>query len=270
MTKRAWGAVVAALLAACGDTGPSTTPSGQSESLRTQLLELGAALMQESTPLAPMDIYLVGFHPLKDDPTRQLEAHHYCSQVNEDFAQCVLFDGNTRGANMNGVEYIISARLYETLPEEEKQYWHPHNYEILSGQLVAPRLPQKAELALMRSKLGTYGKTWHFWNTGHYGTTGDALPLGAPRLAWSFNRDGEALPGLVEERDVRMDVDTGKKRRAREALAAEAQPQAGVDALRGRFGRETVDLPGVRDVAAPEEPVAPEGDLPPADSNAPH
>ncbi|HEX6999632.1 MAG TPA: OBAP family protein [Gammaproteobacteria bacterium] len=264
MTKRAWIAAVVAVLAACGDTEPSTTPSGRPESLRTHLLELGAALMQESTPLAPMDIYLVGFHALKDEPARQLEAHHYCAQLNEDFAQCVLFDGNTRGANLNGVEYIISARLYETLPEEEKQYWHPHNYEILSGQLVAPHLPQAAELALMRSKLGTYGKTWHFWNTGHYGTTGDALPLGPPRLAWSFNRDGEALPGLVEERDARMEIDTSKKRRAREALIPEVEPQAGVDALRGRFGRETVDMPGVRDVAAPE------GDAPPANGSAPH
>jgi hypothetical protein len=28
------------------------------------------------------------------------------------------------------VEYIISRRLYEGLPEEEKRYWHSHVYEV--------------------------------------------------------------------------------------------------------------------------------------------
>ena len=46
---------------------------------------------------------------------------------------------------MNGVEYIISEKLFETLPSEEKKYWHPHNGEILSGQLVAPGIPKMAE-----------------------------------------------------------------------------------------------------------------------------
>jgi uncharacterized protein DUF1264 len=49
----------------------------------------------------------------------------------------VLFDGNGRDANLIGIEYIISGRLFGTLPESEKPYWHPHNYEILSGQLAA-------------------------------------------------------------------------------------------------------------------------------------
>lgn len=29
-----------------------------------------------------------------------------------------------------GVEYIISRRLYEGLPDEEKRYWHSHVYEV--------------------------------------------------------------------------------------------------------------------------------------------
>ncbi len=58
--------------------------------------------------------------------------------MNEDFAQCVLFDGNTAEANLHGLEYIISEKVYDTLPPVEQSYWHPHNYEILSGQLVAP------------------------------------------------------------------------------------------------------------------------------------
>jgi hypothetical protein len=77
-------------------------------------------------------------------------------------------------ANLNGIEYIISEQLFETLTQEERQYWHPHNGEILSGQLVAPGISASAEKELMKGKMNSYGKTWHVWATDR----GDKLPLG--------------------------------------------------------------------------------------------
>ena len=130
-------------LAACtgaGATDPAVEAPGRPESARTTVLEMGASTIQRDAPTDALEIYLVGFHPLKENPTHQFEAHHFCRQVNEDFAQCALYDGNTAEANLNGIEYIISERLFETLPEAEQPYWHPHNGEILSGQLVAPGL----------------------------------------------------------------------------------------------------------------------------------
>lgn len=242
-----WGLSLLLVLVGCSDTEPATHPPGEEETAKTDVLETGATILQTDSPLAPMDVYLVGFHPMKEDPAHQMEAHHFCSQVNEDFAQCALFDGNTRDANLNGIEYIISERLFESLPEEERRYWHPHNYEILSGQLVAPNLPGVAEEALMESKMNSYGKTWHVWSTQAAEGTGDTLPLGEPMLAWSFNRDGEARPGLVERRNERMGIDSQEKRRARTDLTAMAHPQAGVDALKGAFSGSAVALPGVVD-----------------------
>jgi hypothetical protein len=232
------------LLSACvGSREPSVHPPGREETLKTDALELGAKVLQKDSPLDPMDVYLVGFHPMKQDPSHQMEAHHFCRQVNQDFAQCVLFDGNTRAANLNGIEYIISERLFETLPEKERQYWHPHNGEILSGQLVAPGIPSVAEKELMKGKMNSYGKTWHVWSTDQ----GDKLPLGEPVLAWSFNRFGEAKPGLVENRDQKLGIDSAEKRRERQELVNIAKPQAGVDALKGRFQGATEDIPGVVD-----------------------
>jgi len=228
-----------------------TRPPGVEKSVKTHALEAGAKVLQNNGPLGKFDVYIVGFHPMKEHPEQQLEAHHYCHQINEDFAQCVLFDGNTSRANMHGVEYIISERLFETLPAEERKFWHPHNAEILSGQLVAPGLPAPAEKAFMRSKLNSYGKTWHVWKTGHKGQADDALPIGMPMLAWSFNRDGEALPGLVEERDKKLRIDSMKKRKERADLVASAKPQSGVDDLKGKFSRPTRDIPGVRSIAPP-------------------
>ena len=43
-----------------------------------------------------------------------MEAHHYCSVINEEVNQCVIFDGNDKNAKMMGVEYIISKRLFDT------------------------------------------------------------------------------------------------------------------------------------------------------------
>jgi hypothetical protein len=245
-------ALCAALLAMTGAPAsaqekvtPPAQPPGAAKSAATRALEAGAKLLQSTGPVGGFDIYLVGFHPMKEHPGQQIEAHHYCHQMNEDFAQCVLFDGNTRDANMHGIEYIISEKLFDTLPANERSLWHPHNGEILSGQLMAPGIPKAAEKSLMKQKMNSYGKTWHVWNTGHRGQPNDPLPLGQPMLAWSFNRDGEAVPGMVEERDRNMGLDTSKTRRERGDLQSLAKPQAGVDDLKGRFGRPTREIPGV-------------------------
>lgn len=228
-----------------GLTGPAADVPGQPESAKTNVLEAGASILQTDAPTDQLNIYLVGFHPLKNEPQHQFEAHHFCQQVNEDFMQCALYDGNTADANLNGVEYIISERVFESLPAEEKQYWHPHNGEILSGQLVAPNLPETADHELMQSKMNSYGKTWHTWNTTHSAEGDVHLPLGEPELAWSFNRTGEPQPGLVEDRDQRMDIDTEERRKARQDLVPLANPQSGVDVLKGEFPRPTQPIPGV-------------------------
>jgi len=183
-------------------------------------------------PIHGLDTYLVGLHPLKDEPSHQMVAHHFCKQVNEDLLQCALFDGNGKDANLNGIEYIISEKLYEGLAKEERQYWHPHNYEILSGQLVAPSLSDNAEKVLMKKAMNSYGKTWHVWMTGSADRKGDALPLGQPRLAWSLNHDGESRPGLLERRDKELKIDSAKKRADRQELLPLAHPQRGVGVLK--------------------------------------
>jgi hypothetical protein len=93
----------------------------------------------------------------------------------------------------------------------------------------------------MRGKMNSHGKTWHVWMTDR----GDRLPLGKPMLAWSLNRDGEAKPGMVEDRDKKLGPNSQQLRKDREDLRALAKPQMGVDALKGKFGRPTQEIPGV-------------------------
>src|SRR4051794_25575085 len=162
---------------------PPVTPAGEGRSAWRTALEAGAALLQDMTPLKDFDIYVAGLHCARHDGGMQMEAHHFCRQVNQDLLQCVIFDGNTKDANLIGIEYFVSERLFTTLPEDEQPSWHPHNYEVLSGQLVAPGLPEVAERALMKELMNSYGKTWHTWHTGrHDGEAGDRLPLRPPML----------------------------------------------------------------------------------------
>lgn len=69
---------------------------GADKSAKTTALEVGAKLLQSNSPLGPMDIYLVGFHPTKECPELQMEAHHFCHQVNRDFVQysCLTAPGS--------------------------------------------------------------------------------------------------------------------------------------------------------------------------------
>lgn len=234
-------AALASLTACDRAEQPSTAPAGAQTSATTGALKAGAAVLQGEGPLNGFNVHLVGFHPMKAEPQHQMEAHHFCRQVNEDFAQCVLFDGGGADANMTGLEYIISEKLFDGLPAQERRYWHPHNGEILSGQLVAPGLPRAAEKALMKRKINSYGKTWHSWATDR----GDRLPMGDAMLAWSFSRDNELDPALLARRDQALGIDTAKVRQSRQDLTPLARPQEGVDALKGKYPRPTRDIPGV-------------------------
>lgn len=237
-----------ATLSACTPDTPAAPAAGIDKSPRSRVLETGAMTLQGSGPVGRLDIHLIGFHPLKDDPQQQMEAHHYCRQVNEEFAQCALFDSDAADARLTGIEYLISGRLFGRLPADERRYWHPHNGEILSGQLSAPNLPLPAERALMRSKMNSYGKTWHLWHDGQ------ELPLGDPKLAWSFNREGEIDPALVAARDRAGMISTDQRRRDRESLRTLARPQFGVDALREAFPQAT-PWPSVVDAESLQGPV---------------
>jgi Protein of unknown function (DUF1264) len=98
--------------------------------------------------------------------------------------------------------------------------------------------------------MNSYGKTWHTWHTGrHDGQPGDRLPLGDPKLMWSFNRDGEAGEHLKRDFQQHMAIDEAGKRPQRQAFAELAHPQHGVDAMAGQF-TGTTPLAAVVDAAA--------------------
>ena len=209
-------AVSIAALAACAGCGGNNTESavrapGSPTTVKTDVLQAGAALLQAKAPLAALDAYMNGFHFYNGDMLGQMEAHHYCALLNEDVTQCIIFDGNAGGAKLMGVEYIVSGEQFAGLPAEEKHLWHSHAYEVRSGQLIAPGIPEVAEKEFMRKIAGTYGKTWHTWHTDK----ARKLPVGSPLLMMGFTRDGQADEAMVAARDRRFDVSSAENRRNR-------------------------------------------------------
>lgn len=205
-----------------------------------------AASEQRLTPVRQIDTWLDGMHVMKSDTDRVMEVQHYCDVVDDDLIQCLLYDRTGPKARLVGVEYVVSERLFNGLSDREQSYWHPHNYEVLSGMLVAPSMPNAEEKALMGRLLNTYGKSWHTWDVGLPGHAGPELPLGDPRLGWSFNADNEAPADMVSARNRRLGVDMEQVRERRRSLVELAHPQDGVNALEHAFP-ERRTIPGVRE-----------------------
>jgi hypothetical protein len=205
--------VAAIACAGCGgdNTESAVEAPGADTTAKTDVLEAGAAILQNKEPLEALNAYMNGFHFYNGNMKGQMEAHHYCALLNEDVTQCVIFDGNTKDSKIMGVEYIVSGKVFAGLPAEEKHMWHSHVHEVRSGQLIAPSIPEVAEKQFMEKIAGTYGKTWHTWHTDQE----RELPVGSPMLMMGFTQDGQADAAMVAARDERFGVSSTKNRENR-------------------------------------------------------
>lgn len=213
------------LLIRCGgnNTSSNVESPGGLKTAKTKTLEAGADLLQDKTPLTKLNMYLDGFHFYNGDTQSQMEAHHYCTRLNEDLTQCIIYDGNGEGAKIMGIEYIVSEKLFKTLPAEERKLWHSHVFEVKSGEVIAPGIPLVAEHELMEKLVSTYGKTFHTWHTDQDLT----LPLGHPLVMMAFTKDGMINPQLLADRDRRFNMSSADKKKNRTDIPAPAiQPGA--------------------------------------------
>lgn len=195
-------------------TPSQTNVPGPQASADTEAMWTAMAAVQDLAPVEDFDAHLKAFHFVNGDPERQVESHLYVQQVNQDFAQSLIYDGDGPDAKLVGVEYMISDRLFRSLPAEEQRMWHSHGYQVVSGDLVAPGAPDEAERELMEEMATTYGKTIYFWNVDR----GETLPLGAPTLMMAPNATGQIDQRLIEERDTRLGLDTDAIRRQRSRI----------------------------------------------------
>ncbi|CUS11094.1 unnamed protein product, partial [Tuber aestivum] len=172
---------------------------------------------QNLDPVNSICAWLNAFHVYTEDPTRVVEAQHYCSHITEgipDVRQCVIYDSPEKNARLIGIEYMIAPRIYETLPTEERKLWHSHVFEVKGGVLIMPRPPlvpevvwEKAETAEMEELVKLYGKTYHLWQVDR----GDQVPLGAPMLMGSFLKETKGVESVVDSRNRRFGIEGERK-----------------------------------------------------------
>jgi hypothetical protein len=193
-----------------GRKAVTTARIGKGHPLKHRVLDLAAGAIQSKYPLDAMSTYLNGFHMYADDMGRQVEATHFCIHLRHDLHQCVIFDRNAPDARLIGIEYIISEERFRGLPDGEKRLWHSHHYEVKSGILVAPGIPDLAEHAYFSDLVTTYGKTFHTWQYDR-----DDFPYGIPQLMMGLTQDGQANEALIHDRDRRLGISTAHKRRSR-------------------------------------------------------
>ena len=209
------------------DPTKTTTNSATGTPLtaKSHILEAGAAATQSFQPINSICAHLNAFHVYASSPNRCVEANHYCTHLNEDVRQCLIYDAPSPNARLIGVEYMISGTLYKTLDPEERKLWHSHVFEVKSGMLIMPTptgVPnaawEVAETKEMEDVVGFYGKTYHFWQVDK----GDKLPLGGAELMMSFTKDGDIPPpgfgAIVKERDERYGVSFEQKAKKREYI----------------------------------------------------
>ena len=212
----AWGLAAGIAAAAgllIGRKAVTQANVGQGHSIKHRALDMAASIMQPKYPIEAITTFLNGFHFYADDMGRQIEAHHFCIHLQHDLHQCIIFDSNRPGARLIGVEYIVSEERFRELPEDEKQLWHSHHYEVKSGELIAPGIPEAAELAYFKDLVSTYGKTFHTWQIDR-----DDFPYGIPQLMMGFTQDGQLDERLVEARDRRLGVSSKRRRQNRSAI----------------------------------------------------
>jgi hypothetical protein len=224
LLKRRTVLSVLALTVAAGTLGPArklfgqTPPPQEQASNETKVMGMGSPVLQGKHPIDQIDAYVCGLHFYNGEMGRQVIAHHFCSHRSEEFLQCVIYDTDKTDARLIGIEYIISARLFEGLPDEERRYWHSHQFEVKSGQLTAPGIPEPVEHEIMKKLVNTYGKTWHTWQYDRHGD----LPLGVPQLMMGFTQPGQAKKSLVEEIEKEINYSLEDRMRDRQDIEAPA------------------------------------------------
>ena len=172
-------------------------------------------VVAEDNPNDAYKMHICAFHIAKDNPQVVIETQHYCSPLNENLFQCILYDTTAENIKpkLLGVEYVITDDLYQKLSQEEKKLWHPHDYEVREGLLALVGGTKQEDQETMKLLVKTWGKTWHTWPDPKTN-----VPLGIPLLMWSATKAGDVPKEMIEKRDQRWNINTSELKRERDSI----------------------------------------------------
>lgn len=167
-------------------TSSSLAGLANAQQQQTQLNNSTTSRTNGTTPAAsttkPVDGYnmpqghLSAIRHVFDDPV--LRVQHYCKPNDKIVLVCQLYDSVLPNATLIGIEYIITADQYKSLPDREKPNWHYHALEFATNR-ADPMFPEltPAQIKAVTGKLvDTYGKVILTWDPK------DKLPAFPPQV----------------------------------------------------------------------------------------
>jgi hypothetical protein len=118
--------------------------------------------------------YITAIKHVYNDPNLRLSL--FCKPGVKIVATCQIYDSGLPNAHLVGIEYIITANDYNSLPSQEKPTWYIIDKKLattVQGQF--PELNAQQINAVLQHLLGNYGKVILTWNPL------DNLPTSSPR-----------------------------------------------------------------------------------------
>jgi Protein of unknown function (DUF1264) len=128
----------------------------------------------KNMPVTGYDTYNTAIKHVYNDPN--LKVGTFCKPGVRIVATCQIYDGSSPTARLIGIEYIITAKDYNTLPTNEKPNWYVVNKAL--GTTVQARFPglnTQQINAIVQHLAGNYGKMILTWNPL------DNVPASEPR-----------------------------------------------------------------------------------------
>ncbi|SJM95022.1 conserved exported hypothetical protein [Crenothrix polyspora] len=110
-----------------------------------------------------------------EDPKLHAIVHHHCKAYDDGTLVCLMFPSGMKDQDKPiGFEYIIPTAQYNTLPAQEKHYWHYHKTEVGRACATFPDLTKEEANTILPTVHETYGKVVYFQKPE------DKIPLGEP------------------------------------------------------------------------------------------
>lgn len=173
-------------------------PTNATKNTNTTLATNSSSFSSPVSSFASPEGYAIAKKHVYDAPT--LDVYNYCSASSgRILASCLLFDGNTKNAALIGIEYVISAKHYASLPDREKPNWTPVSVEEATDvDLRFPYLTPQQLQGLSKQFEGAYAKLIITWNPN------DKLPQYPPQVVIEslLHGAGDNITGAQEHKEA--------------------------------------------------------------------
>ncbi|CAL0324492.1 unnamed protein product [Lupinus luteus] len=89
--------------------GNDPTPPGEPMTMGQHFIDKSAMMVQSLKPIKQISQHVCSFAIYSHDMSRQIETHHYCSRLNQEFLQCAVYDSDQNHARLVGDKLPLGA-----------------------------------------------------------------------------------------------------------------------------------------------------------------